>query len=110
MKRILLILIIFFCCSCAIKQNLSIFEGKYIVEGAPFCLTSGLLIEYTLIMLKGDMSTETYYEYAEAGCCVTSGNYPAEIIKNAHGISKTKIVNGAISITGYTFNDFICNY
>lgn len=114
MKKIilntLLVLSIIFCCSCAIKQDLPISEGKYITEDAPFCLTSGLLLEYSLIVLRGDMSTETYYEYATFGCCVTNGNYPIKIIANSSGISKIKMINGAVTITGYTFNDFIYDY
>lgn len=114
MKKITLILLILsiFCCSCVIKQNLLLPESKYIIEDAPFCLTSALLIEYTLVMLSGEMSADTYMAFASEGkgCCITNDNFHIEVIKSAHGISKIEIKSGAVSLTGYTFDGFIRFY
>jgi hypothetical protein len=85
-------------------------ENKHIIENAPFCLTSELLLEYSLIILMDDMSAEIYNEYAEIGCCITNANYPIKIITSSFGISKVEMISGVITITGYTFDDFMCDY
>lgn len=118
MKKILIIFLLLsvFCCSCVAKQNLPLSElkseSKHIIENAPFCLTSASLIEYTLIIMSGKMNDDIYTTFItkDERCGITDDNLHIEVIESTFGISKIRLKNGAVSITGYTFDEFISSY